>query len=117
MPNAGKSTLLSKLTFARVKIGAYPFTTLFPNLGYARAPSGNRVLLADIPGIIENAHINKGLGYAFLRHIERTSALVFVIDISGFEGRDPLEDFQILRNELSAYDPELFEKALSRCSQ
>ena len=74
MPNAGKSTLLSKLTFARVKIGAYPFTTLFPNLGYARAPSGNRVLLADIPGIIENAHINKGLGYAFLRHIERTSA-------------------------------------------
>lgn len=110
MPNAGKSTLLSKLTFARVKIGAYPFTTLFPNLGYARAPSGNRVLLADIPGIIENAHINKGLGYAFLRHIERTSALVFVIDISGFEGRDPLEDFQILRNELSAYDPELLKK-------
>jgi GTP-binding protein len=110
MPNAGKSTLISRLTFARVKIGAYPFTTLFPNLGYAMSPSGNRVLLADIPGIIENAHMNKGLGYAFLRHIERTSALVFVIDISGFEGRDPLEDYQILRKELMAYDPKLLEK-------
>jgi GTPase len=110
MPNAGKSTLLSRLTFARVKIGAYPFTTLFPNLGYARSPSGDRILLADIPGIIENAHINKGLGFAFLRHIERTSALVFVIDISGFEGRDPLEDYKILRNELEAYDPELLQK-------
>ena len=110
MPNAGKSTLLSRLTYTRVKIGAYPFTTLFPNLGYASAPSKERILIADIPGIIENAHLNKGLGYAFLRHIERTSILLFVIDISGFEERDPLEDFHILKNELLAYKPSTLDK-------
>ncbi len=110
MPNAGKSTLLSGLTYARVKIGAYPFTTLYPNLGYASMASMEKLLIADIPGIIENAHKNKGLGYAFLRHIERTSILLFVIDISGFEGRDPVEDYHVLRNELKAYNPEMLEK-------
>lgn len=110
MPNAGKSTLLSKLTYARVKIGAYPFTTLYPNLGYAKMGAEHKLLLADIPGIIADAHKNKGLGFAFLRHIERTSALVFVVDISGFEGRDPIEDYHILRKELEAYNPQMLEK-------
>ncbi len=110
MPNAGKSTLMSKITHVPVKIGAYPFTTLYPNLSYVQFPDFSRVLVADIPGVIENAHQNKGLGLAFLRHIERSSALLFVIDISGFEGRDPVEDFKVLRNELKAYQPEMLEK-------
>jgi GTP-binding protein len=110
MPNAGKSTLMSKLTPLKVKIGAYPFTTLYPNLSYVQFPNLSRILLADIPGLIENAHQNKGLGISFLKHVERSSALLFVIDISGIEGRDPREDFQVLRNELNAYNPELLSK-------
>jgi GTP-binding protein len=110
IPNAGKSTLMSKLTHVKVKIGAYPFTTLYPNLSYVQFSDHSRVLIADIPGLIENAHQNKGLGISFLRHIERSAALLFVIDISGFEGRDPREDFQVLRNELKAYNPELLNK-------
>ena len=109
-PNAGKSTLMSKITRLSVKIGAYPFTTLFPNLSYLERKDRSRVLIADIPGIIENAHENRGLGLAFLRHIERTSALLFVIDISGFEERDPLRDYAILRAELEAYNPTLLDK-------
>jgi GTPase len=110
MPNAGKSTLMSKITYVPVKIGAYPFTTLHPNLSYVQFPDSSRVLVADIPGIIENAHQNKGLGIAFLRHIERSSVLIFVIDVSGFEGRDPLDDFLVLRNELKAYRSEILDK-------
>lgn len=110
MPNAGKSSLMRQVTHLPVKIGAYPFTTLFPNLSYIQYPDQERVLIADIPGIIEGAHADKGLGLAFLRHIERTSALVFVIDISGFEGRDPIDDFAVLRKELESYDPQLLEK-------
>ncbi len=110
IPNAGKSTLMSKLTYVRVKIGAYPFTTLHPNLSYVQFPDLSRILIADIPGLIENAHQNKGLGIAFLRHIERSSVLLFVIDISGFEGRDPRDDFKVLRNELEAYNPELLQR-------
>lgn len=110
MPNAGKSTLIASVCYTPVKIGAYPFTTLFPNLGYAHYPNQTKLLIADIPGIIENAHANKGLGLSFLRHIERTSLLIFVIDISGFEGRDPLEDFAILQNEILAYNPTILEK-------
>ena len=110
MPNAGKSTLMSKLTYVPVKIDAYPFTTLYPNLGYAQFANSIRVLIADIPGLIENAHQNKGLGHAFLRHIERSSVLMFVIDVSGFEGRDPFNDFMVLRNELKAYNPNLLNK-------
>lgn len=109
-PNAGKSTLLSKVTHLPVKIGAYPFTTLSPNLSYIQCQDRSRVLVADIPGIIEYAHENKGLGLAFLRHIERTSALVYVIDISGFEERDPFSDFEVLQSELRAYQPEMLEK-------
>jgi len=119
MPNAGKSTLMTQITHVPVKIGAYPFTTLFPNLSYVQFEDFARLLIADIPGIIENAHDNRGLGIAFLKHIERTAALVFVIDISGIEGRDPIEDFQVLRSELKAYRPELLEKpflvALNKC--
>ena len=110
MPNAGKSTLIANVCYTPVKIGAYPFTTLFPNLGYVSYPNQTKLLIADIPGIIENAHANKGLGLAFLRHVERTSLLIFVIDISGFEGRDPLEDFAILQNEILAYNPTILEK-------
>jgi len=110
MPNAGKSTLMSKITPLRVKIGAYPFTTLFPNLSYIQFEDFSRILVADIPGLIEGAHEDKGLGIAFLKHIERSSALVYVIDISGLEGRDPFEDFRILQKELRAYRPELLDK-------
>lgn len=110
MPNAGKSTLMSKITHARVKIAAYPFTTLSPNLSYVQFEDYTRILVADIPGIIENAHLNKGLGIAFLKHIERTSTLVFVLDAAPDEGRDPFNDFEILRNELYAYNPEMLDK-------
>lgn len=110
IPNAGKSTLMTKITHVPVKIGAYPFTTLFPNLSFVQFEDYSRVLVADIPGIIEDAHLDKGLGLAFLKHIERTSVLVFVIDISGLEGRDPVGDFEILRNELREYSSEMVEK-------
>jgi len=110
IPNAGKSTLLSRLANVAVKIAPYPFTTLRPNLGYAIDKQGERILVADIPGIIAGAHQNKGLGLEFLRHIERTHLLLFVLDASGFEQRDPVEDFSILRREIALYNPELLEK-------
>ena len=111
MPNAGKSTLMSKITHAHVKIGAYPFTTLAPNLSYVQFEDYTRILVADIPGIIKNAHQNKGLGFEFLKHIERTSVLVFVLDICpDEEDRDPVQDFKILRHELGAYSHELLAK-------
>lgn len=110
MPNAGKSSLMSCITPVEVKIGAYPFTTLFPNLGYLNFPDQSRILVADIPGIIEGAHTDRGLGLEFLRHIERSSVLIYVIDVSGIEERDPLDDFQMLQNEISAYQPELMNK-------
>ncbi len=110
MPNAGKSSLMSCMTHLEVKIGAYPFTTLFPNLSYIHFQEDDRILVADIPGIIEGAHEDRGLGFEFLRHIERSAALIYVIDISGIEERDPLEDFRILQAELKAYNPSLLEK-------
>jgi len=110
MPNAGKSSLMSCITHLAVKIGAYPFTTLFPNLSYIHYPDQTRILLADIPGIIEGAHRDRGLGFEFLRHIERSAALIYVIDASGIEGRDPIDDFRVLQNELRAYQPALLEK-------
>lgn len=110
MPNAGKSTLLSQITRVRVKIAPYPFTTLSPNLSYVQCEDYTRILVADIPGIIEDAHENRGLGLSFLKHVERTTALVFVIDISGEEERDPFDDFTVLRNELQAYRPDLLDK-------
>ena len=118
-PNAGKSTLLTKLTYTQVEIAPYPFTTLTPNLGFISFEGGRRVLLTDIPGIIEKAHQNKGLGLEFLRHIERTRALLFVLDAAGVDGRTPTEDYQVLTNELRMYDEELLKRpsylVLNKC--
>ena len=110
MPNAGKSTLLSLLTLVKVKIAPYPFTTLHPNLGLIEFDDFSRLLIADIPGIIHNAHKNKGLGISFLKHIERCSVLTYVLDMSAIDGRDPLEDFIVLQKEISSYSPQLKQK-------
>ena len=109
-PNAGKSTIISKLAKLPVKIAPYPFTTLRPNLGIVEFEDYSRVLIADIPGIIENAHKNRGLGLSFLKHIERTEALAFIIDVSAFEGNDPFHDFETLQNELKEYDSSMLER-------
>ncbi len=109
-PNAGKSTLLNTLSSTQVKTANYHFTTLQPNLGFIQCENYSRIYLADIPGIIENAHQNKGLGLAFLRHIERTHVLLFVIDSSQEEREDAFQDFLILRNELAEYSAALLEK-------
>lgn len=106
-PNAGKSTLLSKLTHAHPKVAAYPFTTLNPLIGTLEYPDFKRIRIADIPGLIDGAHEGIGLGHDFLRHIERTRLLVFVIDMGGVDGRDPVEDFKNLREELRLYNPDL----------
>lgn len=110
MPNAGKSTLLKQITHCPVKIGAYPFTTLYPNLSYIQFEDFSRILIADIPGIIEGAHLDRGLGLSFLKHIERSSVLIYLIDISGMEERDPFKDFQTLQNEIKTYRKELLDK-------
>lgn len=102
-PNAGKSTLFSKLAAVNVKIDAYPFTTLKPNLSYIEFDDFSRIYLADIPGIIDGACRNRGLGLSFLKHSERASVLTYVVDLSGEEGRDPFEDFLTLRKEVSHY--------------
>ncbi len=109
-PNAGKSTLLSKLAAIEVKSGAYPFTTLKPNLSYIEFEDFSRIYLADIPGIIPDAHNDRGLGLSFLKHVERSSTLIYIIDISGEEGRDPFKDFHILRDEVKAYSPVIVNK-------
>ncbi|MGI6698763.1 MAG: GTPase ObgE [Christensenellales bacterium] len=101
-PNVGKSSILSVVTNARPKIANYHFTTLTPNLGIVRAKGGDFVI-ADIPGLIENAAEGAGLGFYFLRHVERTRLLLHVVDISGVEGRDPLDDLRIINNELKRY--------------
>ena len=108
-PNAGKSTLLSVVSAARPKIAHYPFTTLTPNLGVVEAGNYSFVM-ADIPGLIEGASEGVGLGYDFLRHIERTRVLVHVVDAAGTEGRDPFEDFVTINEELEAYSEELAER-------
>ena len=109
-PNAGKSTLLSRLSNAHPKIAPYPFTTLEPMIGVVEYPDFSRVTVADIPGLIEGAHQGVGLGYEFLRHIERCRILLFVIDMSGQEGRDPRDDYAQLRTEISLYQKELSER-------
>ncbi len=109
-PNAGKSTLINSLTRVRVKIAPYPFTTLQPNLGYLQLADYSRIFIADIPGIIEGAHLNKGLGFEFLRHIERTTLLLYVLDASGIDGRNPVDDWKVLRDEMHSYNPELLER-------
>lgn len=109
-PNAGKSTLISSLADVKVKVAPYPFTTLVPNIGYILNADHTRIYVADIPGIIEGAHENRGLGLEFLRHIERTSLLMFVLDASGIDGRTPASDLKVLRKELKAYNPKLLER-------
>jgi GTPase len=106
-PNAGKSTLLRKLSAARPKVAAYPFTTLHPVVGVMELPGYRHATIADIPGLIEGAHRGIGLGHEFLRHITRCPLLIFVIDVAGSEGRSPVEDLQNLRKEIDLYDPML----------
>ena len=106
-PNAGKSTLLGQLSHAKPKVASYPFTTLQPVVGVVEFPSYRRCTIADIPGLIEGAHENRGLGHEFLRHITRCRVLLFVIDMAGSEGRDPISDLEILRREIKEYDDEL----------
>jgi GTP-binding protein len=106
-PNAGKSTLLRKISAARPKVAAYPFTTLHPIVGVIEFPGYRRAKVADIPGLIEGAHRGVGLGHEFLRHITRCRVLIFVVDVAGSEGRNPVEDLQNLRREIDLYDPTL----------
>ncbi len=106
-PNVGKSTLLSVVSRARPKIANYHFTTLYPNLGVVYAGPGVSFVMADIPGIIEGASEGAGLGHDFLRHIDRCRLLIHIVDVSGSEGRDPVEDFEAINAELREYDPAL----------
>ena len=109
-PNAGKSTLISRMSAARPKIADYPFTTLVPNLGVVALDDDRSFVVADVPGLIEGAHRGLGLGHQFLRHLERTKVLVHVIDVSGASGRDPQSDLDTVRRELRLYRPELADK-------
>ena len=111
-PNVGKSTLLSVVTRAQPKIANYHFTTLSPNLGVVALEEGASFVLADIPGIIEGAADGAGLGHDFLRHIDRCRLLIHLVDVSGSEGRDPVEDFEAINAELSQYSPELAQRPM-----
>lgn len=113
LPNAGKSTLISAVSAARPKIADYPFTTLAPNLGVISFGPGDTAVMADIPGLVEGASEGVGLGHEFLRHVERCRLLVHLLDLSGgLEGRDPLEDFAMINQELKRYSPEIAERPM-----
>jgi GTPase len=109
-PNAGKSTLISRISAAHPKIADYPFTTLAPNLGVVSLSDDRSFVVADVPGLIKGAHEGHGLGDRFLRHVERTKVLVHLVDVSGASGRDPVEDFDTIQEELRLFDPELAAK-------
>jgi len=110
-PNAGKSSLTNRITQARPKMAPYPFTTLHPQVGVIEFPDRyERITLADVPGLIEGAHENRGLGHRFLRHIERCALLLLIVDLAGVDGRDPRDDYAHLLQELELYDPALLKK-------
>jgi GTP-binding protein len=111
-PNAGKSTLISRISAARPKIADYPFTTLTPNLGVVTLSNDRSFVVADVPGLIEGAHQGHGLGDKFLRHIERTKVLVHLVDVSGASGREPISDFDVIMNELQQFDPKVAAKPM-----
>ena len=111
-PNVGKSTIISHVSAAKPKIADYHFTTIVPNLGMVKVDEGRSFVMADIPGLIEGAADGAGLGHRFLRHTERTKVLVHVLDISGSEGRDPLEDFAIVNQELARYNESLMKRPM-----
>ena len=109
-PNAGKSTLLTAISNARPKIASYPFTTLHPQIGIVEYPDWHRLTVCDVPGLIEGAHKNVGLGHAFLRHVQRCKVLVILLDMAGTDGRQPWDDYQNLINEIGLYDPAMLKK-------
>jgi len=109
-PNAGKSTLINKVSKSKSKVGDYPFTTLSPVLGVVNFSHDQSIVIADIPGLIEGAHRDVGLGHDFLRHVERTKVLIFLIDAAALGGGDPVRDFKTLKEELQLYNPLLAEK-------
>ena len=109
-PNAGKSTLISSISSAHPEIGSYPFTTLRPHLGVVEWTEGSSFVVADIPGLIEGAHEGKGLGIQFLKHIQRTALLLYLIDITEWIEEDPIVSFETLRRELKSFDPTLLER-------
>jgi len=109
-PNAGKSTLISRISAARPKIADYPFTTLIPNLGVVSLSGNRSFVVADVPGLIEGAHEGKGLGDRFLKHLDRTKVLIHLVDVSGASGRDPIEDFDTIQRELSLFNDALASK-------
>jgi len=109
-PHAGKSTLISRISAARPKIADYPFTTLIPNLGVVSLGGDRSFVVADVPGLIEGAHEGRGLGDRFLKHLDRTRVLIHLVDVSGESGRDPIEDFETIRRELSLFNDKLASK-------
>ena len=110
MPSVGKSTIISNVSRAKPKIAAYHFTTLVPNLGVVKTRNGKSFVLADLPGLIEGASKGEGLGFRFLKHIERTRMIAYVVDMSGFEGRDPYDDYIKIKKELEEFNPKLIKK-------
>ncbi|MGN0515508.1 GTPase ObgE [Eubacterium sp.] len=111
-PSVGKSSLISVVSQAKPKIGDYHFTTLVPNLGVVSMGEGNSFVLADIPGLIEGASEGVGLGHQFLRHVERCRMLIHIVDVSGSEGRDPIDDFEKINEELAKFNPELAQRPM-----